>query len=772
MKKILNEELSTQLRLISYDRSLTLYEQPIIFESTYDEDIKVAIDTVISLGFTKPNLARTTDFVGYNDCKSMNQVFSKAAIYGLKRLSDVQISRTNLNYVNCFTITTKVLGGTLGKGKYVMNSFSLGGGETDEEVKNNEWNNINGTIKTLIDVSNPEVVDKFDKSTVLVLRDFQDNWDKIRQDYLKAFQKNKHAFNSTLFPDGWWNFFSFWFGGDNFTNAMSKINTSQKFRCDGDKPKNITAGDSYQVLPTKDQLLNLTHNGLMCISILCYVFGAAPIAIALEILDSAIYLMIDKDPYLAGLAFAFAFVGAADIGFSFLTTGVKAFLLRSASIKILKYTDEEIKSLVWMKKNAKQILKLANKKFVLKTVRFLYEKCTTLEQKFKLSYMITKRLFGLTKFAIVGGGPLLAWDFIAYKLGICSTVNFKDLVKSDWKILKVLGYVMGPLQAFSKTCESTLASKKVNELCAEFESIKSLIIKCFEVSIKNNMTYDIDLKGSRLYEVIYIQYVLIHLGYNQRVESFEEKHKELINTNKVYSLPAAKDWDPKDKYYKDPLQKTEYGNNVQYKKNQYGQWFKYNNLYKSWEYLNNGFDRNNDVAKELSKRFESDDGSWVKGNPLSPVNVMKDQYQQSLDKSALKVLTKNLHYFKIGYYDYNTEEMVRRYQIDNKLNVDGICGKNTMASMLIKIKKSAEITNYENISFDPTEIKRAQQEFLDLIKDTNEKAKIKIDVEAEVNRIEKETLKRIENLNIDFNEIDTEGLFKEWKVMTDTTKNK
>ena len=27
MKKRLNEELSTQLRLISYDRSLTLYEQ-------------------------------------------------------------------------------------------------------------------------------------------------------------------------------------------------------------------------------------------------------------------------------------------------------------------------------------------------------------------------------------------------------------------------------------------------------------------------------------------------------------------------------------------------------------------------------------------------------------------------------------------------------------------------------------------------------------------------------------------------------------------------
>jgi len=760
MKKILNEELSIQLRLISYDRSLTLYEQPIIFESTYDEDIKVAIDAVKSLGFTIPNLARATDFVNYNDCKSMNQVFSKAAIYGLKRLSDVQISRTNLNYVNCFTITTNVLGGTLGKGKYVMNSFSL----------DNEWNNINGTIKTLIDVSNPEVVDKFDKSTVFVLRDFQDNWDKIRQDYLKSFENNKDAVSSTLFPNGWWAFFNFWFGGDNFTNAMSKINTSQKFRCDGDKPKNITAGDSYQVLPTKDQILNLTHNGLMCISILCYVFGAAPIGIALEILDGAIYLMIDKDPYLAGLAFAFAFVGAADIGFSFLTKGVKAFLLRSASIKILKYTDEEIKSLVWMKKNAKQILKLANKKFVLKTVRFLYTKCTTLEQKFKLSYMIAKRLPGLTNFAIVGGGPLLAWDFIAYKLGICNSVNFKDLVKSDWKILKVLGYLMGPLQAFSKTCVSILASEKANELCAEYESIKSRIIKTFESSIKNNITYDISLKSNRLYEVIYIQYVLIYLGYNQGVESFEEKHKELINTNKVLSLPPAKDWDPSDKYYKNPSQTTEYGNNVQYKKNKYGQWFKYNNLYKSWEYLNNGFDRDKDVAKILSKQFKSDDGSWVKGNPLSPVNVMKDQYQQSQNKSALKLLTKNLHYFKIGYYDYNTEEMVRRYQTDNKLNVDGKCGKTTMASMIIKIKKGSEIPNYENISFDPKEIKRAQEEFIKLMNKAKIMAETQIDVEEEVKKIEESTIKRLESIDIDFTTIDMAGLTEEWKVMADTTK--
>ena len=42
MKKILNEELSTQLRLISYDRSLTLYEQD---EKTIsDQDIQDLLD--------------------------------------------------------------------------------------------------------------------------------------------------------------------------------------------------------------------------------------------------------------------------------------------------------------------------------------------------------------------------------------------------------------------------------------------------------------------------------------------------------------------------------------------------------------------------------------------------------------------------------------------------------------------------------------------------------------------------------------------------------
>jgi hypothetical protein len=116
--------------------------------------------------------------------------------------------------------------------------------------------------------------------------------------------------------------------------------------------------------------------------------------------------------------------------------------------------------------------------------------------------------------------------------------------------------------------------------------------------------------------------------------------------------------------------------------------------------------------------------------------------------------------------------MVRRYQTDNKLNVDGKCGKTTMASMIIKIKKGSEIPNYENISFDPEEILRAQQAVIKAMNDAKKMAETQINVKEEVKKIEESTIKRLESIDIDFSEIDTEGLFREWQVMVDTTKNK
>jgi peptidoglycan hydrolase-like protein with peptidoglycan-binding domain len=246
-----------------------------------------------------------------------------------------------------------------------------------------------------------------------------------------------------------------------------------------------------------------------------------------------------------------------------------------------------------------------------------------------------------------------------------------------------LGNVGEFTQIYSTTCLSIAKKKLFDDMSKAAKSPKNLLINALKGNIiGTNNTIGIYNKNEYGDIVKGIQIALVALGYNKRVESFEEKHKELINTNKVQSLPPAKDWDPSDKYYKNPSQTTEYGNNVQYKKNKYGQWFKYNNLYKSWEYLNNGWDGDKDVAKILSKQFKSDDVSWVKGNPLSPVNVMKDQYQQSQNKSALKLLTKNLHYFKLGYYDYNTEEMVKQYQRDKNIKSDGIFGSGTAKQMV------------------------------------------------------------------------------------------
>jgi len=697
MKKILNEELSTQLRLISYDRSLTLYEQ--------DEK-----------GMSNQEIQSLLDFGNFTgsrlDMSKFENLFST-----LKKNQEKDLKR--------FTLELEGLSDNPELNDLYLTHF-----------KNNQSVEMSTLKQKLLPVTNSSTnsINLNDKKAIQMFTDEQ-----------------KAYFNS-----GDW-----------------------------------TMRDNPDVTGM-DILVSVAHVVLPIASVIVVVF-AAPLSIAigaavavgfvLESLDALIYLEYDDDPYAAGLAFIFACLGPFDLFLKAIPKNILISIIQKVT-KNLPFNDKEKPIMIYIKKNWDTLFKLstgrANQFALLRAVTDVLKKgivtaafvarmpsktlgfCLYIIKTFKLGIKILSYV----------SVPILTWDYLASKLGICNSVDMKELKKSRWWLLKLLGNIGEFTQIYSTTCYS-IEIKKLTDDMLKKNTPKNILILTLKTEIIDE-NRNIDIKYKNIYGDIVkgIQMALVALGYNQRVESFEEKHKELINTNKVYSLPAAKDWDPKDKYYKDPYEKTEYGNNVQYKKNQYGQWFKYNNLYKSWEYLNNGWDGDKDVAKKLSKQFKSDDGSWVKGNPLSPVNVMKDQYQQSQNKSALKLLTKNLHYFKIGYYDYNTEEMVRRYQTDNKLNVDGKCGKTTMASMIIKIKKGSEIPNYENIFFDPKEILSAQQEILDLIKDTNEKAKIKIDVEAEVNRIEKETLKRIENLNIDFSEIDTEGLFKEWKVMADTTKNK
>ena len=610
MKKILNEELSTQLRLISYDRSLTLYEQD---EKTIsDQDIQDL------LNFTGSKL----------DMSKFENLFST-----LKKNQEKDLKR--------FTLELEGLSDNPELNNLYLSHF-----------KNNQSVEMSTLKQKLLPVTNSSTksINLNDKKAIQMFTD-----------------QDKEYFNS-----GDW-----------------------------------TMRDNPDVTGM-DILVSVAHVVLPIASVIVMVF-AAPLSIGvgvavavgfvLESLDALIYLEYDEDPYAAGLAFIFACLGPFDLYLKLIPKNI----LKSIIIKVAKkipFNLQEKPIMIYIKKNWDTLFKLstgrANQFALLKAVTDVLKKgvvtaafvarmpsktlgfCLYIIKTFKIGIKILSYV----------SVPILTWDYLASKLGICNSVDMKELKKSRWWLLKLLGNIGEFTQIYSTTCYS-IELKKLIEKMEEDNTPKNILILTLKTEIIDG-NRNIDIKYKNIYGDIVkgIQMALVALGYNQRVESFEEKHKELINTNKVYSLPAAKDWDPKDKYYKDPLQKTEYGNNVQYKKNQYGQWFKYNNLYKSWEYLNHGFDRDNDVAKELSKRFKSDDGSWVKGNPLSPVNVgsATTKYYDDRSKSALKVLTKNLHYFKLGYYDYNTEEMVKQYQRDKNIKSDGIFGSGTAKQMIKDLK--------------------------------------------------------------------------------------
>ena len=81
--------------------------------------------------------------------------------------------------------------------------------------------------------------------SLFFLQSFYFEWGEIVKDYTDAFKTDKDAYKSKLFPDGWWNFFNFWYKTDTFTTALSDVKSSEKFRCNGNTIINTTYGDDW-----------------------------------------------------------------------------------------------------------------------------------------------------------------------------------------------------------------------------------------------------------------------------------------------------------------------------------------------------------------------------------------------------------------------------------------------------------------------------------------------------------------------------------------------
>jgi len=768
MEKILNEELLKQLSLIKYDRSKTLFENHVglINEENQwpkitltekkdrtqycyvDEDGKKTPIGIIEDGIWKPTefgkkmmiftfanlnsyssgthsngarmfvqcdeygkednsktieeaitfvsqLGFTTSAIGtnYGACKSANEVFARAAIYGLKKITDIQIGRTAIGTYDCLTVKINALDGSAPK------PFSMGTFSRDETF----GEKLNGVIGKLI-IDGATLNADVSIGSLFFLQSFYFAWGKIVNDYIDAFKTDKDAWNSKLFPDGWWNFFNFWYKGSSFTKALSDVKSSEKFRCNGNTIINTTYGEDWVtrnqkegIKGVKDMVTTMAHIALPLGSFLLTIGSGGlllPILLGsgLELIDASIYMFVNKDPYMAGMAAIFALVGPLDFGLGVLVAKVGRPLLKKLALKIITFTDDELELLKYATKNGVRLAKLAKLNAGRQLIKHYFKTFENSSKVAQFCFFLIKK-FGLPigKVGLYMGSPVYSWDFIAAKLGLCNSMELKGLKQSDWKILKIIGYLGEPLQPFTEGCGSVLAEKTLANLEKTLLTNNARIKMSIEEGIKAGMVYSTKLSNIYMYEVLYIQYILTFLGFD---------------------------------YFRADIPDSQV-------------------VYKKGVKLTKG----QCMSIFLRKNFSG---------PDLPVECNQYVYEfKELYNYDKKVP------FKWGYYDNQTKKMIEQYQSDGftsdlgypDIKIDGVCGNDNLNKMLGTMKRvNKEIPNYSKANLDPEEIKNIRNKTIEEMNKLKtkwegvSKKTLEIELDKQTDSIQRKVEKEIEKL--------------------------
>lgn len=699
MENSLNEHLKRQLSLINYNRAKTLLEQSIIVESS--TPVTEAIKTVTSMGFTPEKLG-----TNYSDCKTENQVYAKAALYGIKKITDTQIGRTAIGNYDCLTVKVTDVDGSSPK-PFTMKNFSL-----DTNFKN-ELN------KVIVDIllGGKSESGNLSVGSVFFLQSFYFEWNDILNDYKSAFKNNKDAYKSNLFPDGWLNFFNFWYNTSSFNEALSEVKNSEKFRCDGDNIINVTHGDNW-LEKNREDMAELSHILLPLGSLLLTIASGgalAPILIGagLELTDAAIYQFFDKDPYMAGLAAIFALVGPFDTFLKPIINTIGVSILKKMALKNVKYTDEELKVIKYVTKNGAKFTRLTRFGVGRQLTKYYLKKLSGSSKVIEFCVLLIKKLgLPVANFSIYAGAPFYTWDFIAAKLGLCNSSELKGLKESDWKILKIIGYAGPYLQPFTEGCDSLVAEQKLEELETKLLTINGRIKTSIEDSIKSDFTYSTRLSKIYMLEVLYIQYLLKYLGYTK----YTEEYMEGIDTWTKVKKPKPSNI---------PTQ--------------------------------------NDIPGLTSYDPSGGIGASRKASALPATGYKKlddEKFAELVKNKSMVKKTRNVVVtFKYGYYDEKTKKLIESYQKDRGLAVDGVCGENTLKRMLVSINNvKKEIPNYNNVELSPKEIEEIRNKTIGELKklkdDYNSVSKDELNkaLDKKVDELKKDVNKQIEN--IEFTEDD------------------
>ncbi len=508
-KKTINE-IYNNIRLINYNRGLTIFENNLIIE----QPKKLWRDTengenVINMLFSTGHNIRDVDWT-YAD--SSNLAFNMAAVQSIKQLNEKMID-LQYNLINSkFKVTVKPLAQT-NPGGLVYDSFSLAMlDDLKKKIANNDGS-----------MTNRNVGDTF------LLLDFYFNFGKI----MKVIQSGGGNYNNYLFPDGAYNFFTQLYGTDKVRVARDNIDANNKdyqpyYLSNG---KMSQRSSNFNDQTVKD-LVKVAHVVLPIVALIVTLGTAGVLGLVvgagIELIDAALYKYVDDDPYMAGVAAIFAFAGPLDnvlgpyakiYGKQILIKLYKKQTLTAIEKRIMKYVKTANKHLVRLTRLGMArhyiklaILKLSNASSFLKYMFWLIKK------GFNFTYF-------LSRMGLWIGGPMFTWDVIANKLGICNSMPIVDLKQSDWKIFKIIGTAGEYLQPYSTSCDkiALLAEAEKMERMLKRETkfrIKSLL----ESLIKNNTIFSIK-NPNQLWEIELLQSVLTHFGFSYLITSEKKVDK-------------------------------------------------------------------------------------------------------------------------------------------------------------------------------------------------------------------------------------------------------
>jgi hypothetical protein len=466
--------------------------------------------------------------------------------------------------------------------------------------------------------------------------------------------------------------------------------------------------------------------------------GYGLVEFSLELLDAAIYATVDGDIYMAGLGMVFALVPGFTLLAKYLKNmGIpkfKKFLEKLGLWKAGKIGSESLSSQERQALNefienqdyyVKLALKTAMKNVVTKTLMTL----TKNVEKFLefLLYLVKKSLLPanfLTQAGLVMGGGFMTWDAIASGLGVCRSFSLQDLEGSENKILSLLGKIGGATQRFAERCDTEEKEKLIDDIEKQLSTLKDIVVMSLEQIIKSNLTFsEKNFKNTFMYEVVFIQYVLKKLGIksDQKVASYSYDSKNMIlNFQNAEEISSVKVY-------------SVYGREMASKNN----------------------DEKTNILVDMSKLQE---GVYIVNITLSD-DTKRNFKIFSLKKSspAYNLGAVNSS-FKWGYYDKYTENVIKKYQKNRGLNPDGVCGNDTLESLLEDSKKFDKINNYGNISLDSKSIKLAIEQASSQIEKNqlewekkNESQVTKEEVQEELN---KQKGKKIKEITDDLNDLE------------------